>query len=159
MIVDKIENAHIYNAISTGLTKALEILKDPALGEQEKGRYEVDGENVFYMVQQYTTKPVEQSKLEAHKTYIDVHYIVKGNELVGYTSLDNPKLPAAHYDKGDDRLYDVPDNISRIILTPGTFCVAFPQDAHMPCCQIKGPEEVKKIVVKVKMEAKTVGSK
>ena len=151
MIVDKIENASLYASISNRLAKALDVLKDPTLGDKEKGRYEVDGENVFYMVQQYTTKPAEQSKLEAHKTYIDIHCIVKGRELFGYTPLNDPKLPAPHYDKGDDLLYDVPDNISKVTLTPGTFCVAFPQDVHMPCCQIEDPEEVKKIVVKVKM--------
>src|SRR2546423_457006 len=46
------------------------------------GRYDLDGERVYALVQQYTTKPVEQSQFEAHRRYIDVQYVHAGRETI-----------------------------------------------------------------------------
>ena len=57
MIVDKIENAHLYTPLKDQLAKAFEIIKDKALSQKADGRYEVDGDKLYYIVQHYTTKP------------------------------------------------------------------------------------------------------
>ena len=43
MIVDKIQNAHLYTCCDDRLAKAFEILKDKSLAEKPDGKYEVDG--------------------------------------------------------------------------------------------------------------------
>ena len=47
MIVDKIENAELYKGLSAGIAKGLELIKDASVAEQENGKYEVDGDNLF----------------------------------------------------------------------------------------------------------------
>jgi len=151
MIVDKIENADAYAKLSEAIAKALEILRDRELIEKDDGRYDVDGDNLYYLVQRYTTKPVEQCKLEAHKRYIDIQFVADGEEIMGYRPVDNLEVQTPYNPEKDIILYKKPDNITKVKLGCGMFAVLFPQDAHMPKCQIDGPSEVHKVVVKVKI--------
>ena len=153
MIVDKIENAHFYANLSDRIAQALEILKDAKLAEKDDGRYEVDGDNLYYLVGRYTTKSIKEGKLEAHKKYIDLQYVLSGRELLGYHPLDNLDIEEPYNEDGDCVLYKVPDNISTVKLSEGMFCLLFPQDAHLPGCQLNGPSNVHKVVVKVRIDA------
>jgi YhcH/YjgK/YiaL family protein len=150
MIVDKIENAHLYNAVSQRLAKALDVLKKEDFSKKADGRYDIDGSNLYYLVQQYQTKPTEQCKLEAHKDYIDIQFVSAGEEILAYTPIDNLEITTPYNKEKDIVFYKTPANISSIILTTGMFCVLFPEDAHMPKCQLKSSADVLKIVVKVK---------
>ena len=151
MIVDKIENADAYAKLSEAIAKALEILSDKELIEKDDGRYEVDGDNLYYLVQRYATKPAEQCKLEAHKRYIDIQFVADGEEIMGYCPVDNLEVQMPYNPEKDIILYKKPDNITEVKLGGGMFAVLFPQDAHMPKCRIDGPSEVHKVVVKVKI--------
>jgi YhcH/YjgK/YiaL family protein len=41
--------------------------------------------------------------------------------------------------------------MSQFVLMPGIFAVFYPDDAHMPCCFVDKPEQVRKIVIKVRV--------
>jgi len=151
MIVDKLENACAYKSISARMAKAFEILKDESLINKEDGRYDIDGDNIYYMVQRYQTMPVAEGKLEAHKNYIDVQYVVKGQELMGYAPLNNLKIETPYDSEKDFILYEPSDEFSTVKLTEGMFCVLYPQDTHMPCRAIAEPIDVHKIVIKIKI--------
>jgi YhcH/YjgK/YiaL family protein len=151
MIVDKIENADTYVKLSKAIAKALEVLRDRELIEKDNGRYDVDGDNLYYLVQRYTTKPVEQCKLEAHKRYIDIQFVADGEEIMGYCPVDNLEVQTPYEPEKDIVFYKRPDNITEVKLSSGTFAVLFPQDAHMPKCRLDGPSNVHKVVVKVKI--------
>ena len=151
MIVDKIENAHLYAGLSGKIAKALEILKDTDFAKKTDSRYDVDGDNLFYIVERYETNPVEQGRLEAHKKYIDVQFIAGGEEMLGYYPLDKLQIEQPYDEQKDIAFYKVPGKISSVNLEAGMFCVLFPQDAHMPCRQLAGPANVLKVVVKVKI--------
>jgi len=152
MIVDNIENAYLYTGLSNGLTKAFEILKDKTLIQKNDGRYEVDGDKLYYIVQHYTTKPREECKLEAHKKYIDVQFVASGKEIIYHTSVNGLKTETPYDQTKDVAFYKTPAKLTAINLTSGMFCFLFPQDAHIPGCQLDGPSNVHKIVVKVKMD-------
>jgi biofilm protein TabA len=152
MIVDKIENAHLYTPLNDQLAKAFEILTDKALSQKADGRYEVDGDKLYYIVQHYATKPVEECKLEAHKKYIDVQFIVSGQEIVYYTTVNGLKIETPYDQTKDVAFYKVPADITAVNLTQGMFCILFPQDAHIPCCRVNGLSNVHKVVVKVRMD-------
>jgi len=151
MIIDYIENAYLYVGLSDGLRKTFEIIKDKALSQKANGRYEVDGDKLYYIVQRYTTKPVEECKLEAHKKYIDVQFVVSGQEIVYYTTVNGLKIETPYDQTKDVAFYKVPADLTAINLRQGMFCVLFPQDAHIPGCQFDGSSNVHKVVVKVKM--------
>ena len=153
MVVDKIENSHLYAGLSENIAKAFEILKEVDFATKEDGRYEVDGDNLCYIVQRYTTKPIEQGRLEAHKKCIDIQFLASGEELLGYAPLENLETGVAYDETADIAFYEVPDRITTVGLRAGIFCVLFPQDAHMPGCQAGAAADVLKVVVKVRIYA------
>ena len=69
------------------LARALEIIEDLDWETVECGRYDVDDE-LYYMVQEYETSPFSEKKFEIHKEYIDIQYIISGEEAMGFESLD-----------------------------------------------------------------------
>ncbi len=152
MIVDYIENAYLYIGLSDGLRKAFEIIKDKALSQKADGRYDVDGDKLSYIVQHYTTKLLEECKLEAHKKYIDVQFVISGQEILYYVPLKGLKIETPYDQTKDVAFYKVSGDLTGVNLRPGMFCILFPQDAHIPCCQVDGPSNVHKVVIKVKMD-------
>lgn len=153
MIIDKIKNAKTYINLSPRLTTALEFLAKADFSKKENGRYDIDGDNIYYLVQRYATKPIEEGRLEAHKKYIDIQFVAQGEENMGYcTVYDGLAIETPYNMEKDVMFYKRPDKLSFVGLYKGMFSVLFPDDAHMPQRQIKGPSEVLKVVVKVKTE-------
>ncbi|MHC4648933.1 MAG: YhcH/YjgK/YiaL family protein, partial [Planctomycetota bacterium] len=66
----------LYKGLSEGIAKGLELLTDASVTAQENGKYEVDGDKLFYMIQRYPTKNKADSLFEAHKDYIDIQAII-----------------------------------------------------------------------------------
>ena len=48
MIVDKIKNIGLYSKLSERISKGLKLIEDPGLLNKEDGKYEVDGDNLYY---------------------------------------------------------------------------------------------------------------
>jgi len=153
MILDKLENAGVYASISPRLARGLAILSDESLSKKKDGRYEVEGSDIYYTVQRYTTKPASEGRLEAHRIYIDIQFIISGQEMLGYAPLDGLKERAPYDARKDIVFYDLPAGAGMVTLKAGMFAIFFPQDAHAPCLQAAGPENVMKIVVKVRTSA------
>jgi biofilm protein TabA len=150
MIIDKIENIKFYSNISEKISKALTFLKNTKFIDQQNGKYQIEDNDLFYIVQRYQTKPLAEGKFEAHKKYIDIQYLVSGKEIIGYAPLVNLAIIEPYNDKTDVAFYKAPENFTTLLLTPGSFAIFFPHDAHLPCRQLNTPEDVLKVVVKVK---------
>ena len=86
MIIDKIENAHLYKGLSKRIEKAFEYIRATDLKNIKPGKYEIDGENIFALISEYKTKSEQEGKLEAHRKYIDVQYVISGEEIDGICS-------------------------------------------------------------------------
>ena len=65
----------------------------------EKGEVLVDGENVYASVQTYVTK--DDAKYESHRRYIDIQYMIDGEEKIGVTDLSNC-VSCVEYDSEKD---------------------------------------------------------
>ena len=63
------------------------------------GKHELRGEEVFFNLQEYETKP--EQKLEAHKKYIDIQVVAVGEELMGYTNIENTTVTEKYDDVKD----------------------------------------------------------
>ena len=147
MIIDNLTNASLYYGVSSSLKKALEFLQKTDFETMKPGRYEIDGDNVYAMVQQYETKPLEQGIWEAHKKYIDVQYVVTGSEIIGYRYIEGMKVTKEYDQSADCLLLGGEGDFFKVVA--GFFAVFTPKDAHMPCIAATLPAEVKKVVVKV----------
>lgn len=151
MIIDKLSNSNLYSGISEGISDALQFLISTDLFSIKPCKHIIDGDNLFAIVQEYTTLDPAEEKMESHSKHIDVQYVISGVELVGHAFGGDKAVFKPYDDKEDYTLYaDQPDYFSRF--EAGTFMVFFPGDLHMPCIQAGGPSMVKKIVVKVKIQ-------
>jgi YhcH/YjgK/YiaL family protein len=151
MIVDRIENADLYAALSPRFTMAFAALRDPAFINQPDGRYEIDGDRLYCLVQRYTTRLPEKCNLEAHRRYIDIQLMVSGEELILVAPAGGLELRQAYDLESDKALFHPREGMSAVRLPALGFALFFPQDAHMPCMQADGPAEVHKAVVKVRI--------
>ena len=88
MIIDALANMDFYKNLNESLYKGLRFLKETDLAALPVGRYEIDGDAVFALVQEYETHLPEECRWEAHYTYTDIQYIVEGSEKMGWKALD-----------------------------------------------------------------------
>lgn len=147
MIVDKLQHAGQYAELGERIKKGLEYLKNTDFLNMEPGEYEIDGRNLFAVVQSYNTKPIEEGKLEAHRKYIDIQYLAKGEELIGYAPLNNQEAYDDYNADNDYILYKGENSFVK--LSEGMFAIFYPQDLHMPCLRIDEAAPVVKVVLKV----------
>lgn len=149
MILDNIENCKKYEVLNRNFEKAFRFLKREDLESLTVGKYEIDGEEVFAMVQEYETKDLENAKYEAHKKYIDIQYMLAGSENMGYSSIDKLEITSPYSEQNDFMLLE--GEVNLIVLNSKDFFVLYPEDAHMPGVFIKEKNKVKKVVVKVRV--------
>lgn len=148
MIFDSVLNDNNYKKLGN-IAKMLEFLKTTDFSNLEKGRHEVDGDNIYFMVQEYETK-VGGGLSESHDKYIDIQYIVEGTEIIGVTQRALAGKPIEENPEKDYALYEC--DTQRFVLNAGDFAVFFPNDVHMPGVSATDvPTPVKKVVVKVKI--------
>ena len=148
MIADSLQNAYLYNIISPKLAQGFAWLAQFDASTPD-GRYDIDGDEVFAMVQSYTSAPASEKKFEAHRKYTDIQFLVSGTEIMLCTPVSG-LVPATEFDAKKDIVFFAEPTTSTIIqCVPGTFTVFFPHDGHKPGCSVSGPTAIRKVVVKV----------
>ena len=69
----------------------LALLHEDSVQASPPGKYPVQGEDLFYIVDAYDSQPFDQGRLEIHRRYLDIQYLVAGaDDLVA-----KPVQPAA----------------------------------------------------------------
>lgn len=151
MIIDLLSNAHRYYNQGARFKKAFEYLVNTDFSKVEKGKYELEGTNLFAIVNEYDTVSPDNEQMESHKKYIDIQYIVTGSERIGHDFLQQ-QTPSKAYDEEKDFMLwgEKPSFFS--ILNQGMFAVFFPHDLHMPNIMIEKAAFVKKVVIKVSVD-------
>lgn len=150
MIYDRIDNIATYVSISEDIRIGLVWLRD-ADPDIEKGVYELSP-RVKAIVSEYTTKDVNENGYEAHRDYIDIQYLLVGEEVLCYSPLEYLKEIKAYRSEIDAGFYvETGERVLDLSLGDGYFAILFPQDGHMPCICAGSAMNVKKVVVKVKI--------
>lgn len=148
MVFDKLENQDIYKKMHPRFEKAFDFLNSTNLLEAELGKHEIDGTNIFAIIMEYTTQEETECKAETHKKYIDIQYMVKGEEFVGLKTLHDEIATTPYNEKGDFMFYTLP-SLPKLILKQGHFGIFYPDDIHLTMCKINEPTVLRKVVIKV----------
>ena len=151
MILDRLENSARYEFLGRRFTEAFTLIKTGNLTAKEAGNYEVDGKKLYYMVQNYTTKPQQERRFESHRVYADIQVVFSGREMMGLTQVAGLKVESAYEEEKDIMFFGTPADYTALKMGAGDFVVLFPGEAHMPQCQWDGPAQVSKIVFKVSL--------
>ena len=148
MILDRLDKADIYANAGGGLAEAFLFLRRGGFNAWATGRHEVDGERMYVMVNRYTTCAPAELPYEAHRTYLDVHYIVSGRETLYWEDISAMPPSEGYKADGDAELFRYDDGLP-VVLEPGMFVVLYPQDAHKPGCIAGSALPTVKVVVKL----------
>lgn len=154
MIVAKNANAANYKGFSPLLDKALDLLTPEFFESVGAAKVYVDGDKLYAMRNVFDTAPDSETFFESHKRYLDIHAVVKGEERM---EIADPAAltPDEAASKPERDFYAFTDKCvehQNVILKPGTFLVAFPDDAHRCKGQVDGASHVEKIVFKILIE-------
>ena len=152
MILDRLDAADRYLALHPLFAQAFAWLRQSDLHTLEPGRYLIDGERLFAIVEACTGRTRDEARLECHRRYIDIQLVLEGVDEMGWRPLADCVQPRTDYnDARDIRFFD--DAPKSWIATPaGSFCLFFPDDAHAPLVStLKGTSAgfIRKVVVKV----------
>lgn len=152
MILDQIDNAGMYGGLGERIAVGLALLSEESVLNAPLGRHEVQGSDLYYVVMDYDTKPLEQARPEVHHIYMDIQCLLKGSEVIGYTPLDGLKIETPYDGEKDIAFYHAPAALSKAILEPGMFAIFWPNEPHAPCICIDTPRPVRKLVIKIRLE-------
>jgi YhcH/YjgK/YiaL family protein len=148
MILDTLENAAKYAGLRDGLSEGFGFLDQPGVTELAPGKYEISDGLVYAIVEKNDGRKVEDGKLEAHRNYLDIQYIVSGDESMGWSPLAD-LTGSEGYDEKRDLEFFTDDPQSIVKVPPGSFTIFLPADAHLPGI---GNGPIHKIVIKVAMD-------
>ncbi len=148
MIYDSLKHLESYKGIHPGILRGLELIRNTDFSNMEDGRHEIDGDNLFIMLQSYETK-LKNDTPEAHKKYIDIQYLISGQEKIGVGPLEEMTEETEGHPERDIWFYHGPS--SEISLEGDKFVVLWPGDAHAPCIAVDAPAPCRKCIVKVKV--------
>jgi YhcH/YjgK/YiaL family protein len=149
MLIDYLQNADRYLPLHPGFARGLAFLRRADLAQLPDGRHEIDGERVFAIVSRGQGRGREQSLLEAHRRYIDIQFVISGEDCIGWLPISDCQRVSAPYDASEDLelFFDRPP--TWLAVSTGAFAVFYPEDAHAPLAT-RGP--IHKAVVKVAVD-------
>lgn len=147
--INKIAFAKQYHLNKIYWDKAFAFLKNTDLQKLAVGRQVIDGDNVYAIIQEAPTKDYDKTAFESHLNYIDLQYVVTGEEKMGRTSVDSVKVDKPYNEKADIAFYTGEGRIFTV--EQNSFLLFFPGEAHRPNITPGGNKVVRKIVIKIKV--------
>lgn len=150
MIIDTLVNAEKYFCVHSLFSKAFEHIRLLDLDSIEVGKYEVDGNQLFFIVSNKIALSKEESiaNFECHDNHIDIQLCIKGKEQIGWKPRNSCTQQRINSKEFQDFVFynDVPDMYFQI--TNNQFAIFFPDDVHAPMI---GEGMIKKLLMKVKL--------
>ncbi|MEJ2705542.1 MAG: YhcH/YjgK/YiaL family protein [Sedimentisphaerales bacterium] len=149
MILDKLDNAKNYYDMHPGFEKAFAFVRQSGLADLAPGRYEIDGDRLFCMISKGPGRTRAEAKLEAHRKYIDIQYVIGGTDEMGWKPTAHCKLVNTPYDAEKDIGFFNDEPTTWTPVPAGWFTIFFPCDAHAP---LVSNAEIHKAVLKVAVQ-------
>lgn len=136
----------IKDKLNKRVVEGLEFLAKTDFSKLEDGRHVIN-DYMYVNVETYQTK--EDALFEAHRDYIDIQYIISGEEKIGV---------ARYSDCTENTPYDKERDIEFLNgegefypMRTGDYMILYPTDAHKPSISLNEKATVRKAVVKVRV--------
>lgn len=150
MITDKLTNVRQYEGTIAYVDEMLAFAERVQAEQLPEGRYDLDGDKLFALVQGYQTKLPEEGRMESHKLYNDLQYIMAGEECIEWEPVEGLEVEEDRTPASDTIFYKKKEFAGKTVLKAGMFGFYLPCDGHMPGIAVGEQADVKKIVFKIK---------
>jgi YhcH/YjgK/YiaL family protein len=150
MIIDKTENHDLYHF--GPVWKRVFAFLETLTPDSPEQRYAIQDDDIFAIVMSYDTCAPESGLYESHREYVDVQSVIVGCEGFECAFADTLDVETL-YDAAKDAAFyrRSRPGPSRVDVSPGTFVMLYPNDAHMAGLIVgDSSARVKKVVVKIR---------
>lgn len=144
MIIDRVENAHLYYGLGKHIDTALTFLKNSDLSTVT--RETLDDGAIKIGCVEYVTRPLEKCNRENHLVDADIHVCLAGVEVVGYCNLREATAISDYDASIDKQFFTGPMNYIRLL--PGMFALMLTDDVHCAMAADGDPAPAKKLIIK-----------
>ncbi len=149
MIIGNIHNLQPW--LPDALRQAIEYVKAHVTDETPAGKYEIDGNRLFYMVSDDMTEPFADRKAEYHARCLDIQIVLNGKEGMTFSTHPAGKPDTDWMADKDIAFLAAGVDEKTVVLNEGDFVVFWPGTVHKPLCAAGEPGKVRKVVVKLRV--------
>lgn len=140
MIIDSIKNFSKHN-IDIDIEKLKYI----------EGKHKIESKQEIYAIGfTVDSKSEDELQFEAHQEYLDVHFVIEGEEYVYINDVKNMQSLQAYDSENDYELFKG-EMRHKVYLNKNNFLILEQQDAHKTGISVSMNSAVKKIVLKIKI--------
>ncbi len=144
MIVCPFDSLRRYAAVIPGLEEAIKTIE--GLENWEPATYPLSCGKVIVQAPG-TTTALAGAQLEAHRQYLDIQYILEGEEVMGWAPVDTLTPVGAFNNDNDYGMYE--GDCTPVAVKAGYCYIVYPEDAHAPSKHLDNATNYRKIVVKL----------
>ena len=149
MIFGNIKDLDNYTYLDEKIQKCFQYAAKHDLLSYEKGRHDIDGDDLFVNIVEYETTTPEERFWEAHKYYLDLHFMLRGPEQIDGNFIQN--MEQKDFVEKDDFLPLEGEPNNHVVLEDGDFLLCYPADAHRTAVAVNKPVMIKKEIFKIKI--------
>ena len=135
MIIGMIKDAARYEVLSGRIAEALKWLQTVDTSVLQEGKNPIRGEDIFCSVHFYDTTGADARPWEGHRKYIDIHFMIKGKEVIAVSPITEMKVKQ-DYNAETDFIEFEGNAQQHISLQEGMLLIAFPEDIHKTALQV-----------------------
>ena len=149
MVFGNIRDLKDFGYLEENVRKCFDYAREHDLLSYEKGSHPIDGDELFVNIVEYETTTPENRFWEAHRQYLDLHFMLRGPEQIDVNFIDN--MEQKEFVEKDDFLPLEGDPNSHVVLNAGDFLLCYPADAHRTAVQVGPPATIKKAIFKIRI--------
>ena len=149
MVFGNIQDLKDFSWLEPQVLKCFAYAREHDLISYEKGSHPIEGEDLFVNIVEYETTTPENRFWEAHRQYLDLHFMLRGPEQIDVNFIQN--MEQKEFVEKDDFLPLEGDPNSHVVLNAGDFLLCYPADAHRTAVQVGAPATIKKAIFKIRI--------
>ena len=146
MILGSLKNTDVIELYNPLFKMAFDFVRTTDFSKLEDGKYEIQGDDLFLVLNTINGKSESEAVTEAHRKYIDIQIPLTGNEALGWIPIKKCIDIKSAYDEQKDLILFENQPTNFINVESGDFLVFFPDDGHAPGI---GKGMIRKVIVKV----------
>lgn len=150
MVFGNVRDLKDFGFLTENVRKCFDYARNHDLLSYETGSHPIDGDELFVNIVEYETTTPENRFWEAHRQYLDLHFMLRGPEQIDVNFIDN--MEQKEFVDEDDFLPLEGEPNSHVVLTEGDFLLCYPKDAHRTAVQVNTPAVIKKAIFKIKIK-------
>lgn len=149
MILTPLDNFARYAGLQEGFAAAFEFLRSADIDAMPPGKHVLDGDRLFVLVAEDVGRGRSGAPLEAHRRYIDIQFVARGEDTIGWRPLAECRRARGEFEPAKDIVFFDDEPSTWFDVPAGALAVFFPDDAHAP---LAGEGRPRKAVVKVAVD-------